>query len=84
VKQQSESFLFIAILGTVGLFGIWLQNLVLEDEDEIISDEQRHDPDYYIENFIATGLDKNGARRQKSLNLKKMRRLGIPMPTLGG
>ena len=63
MKQRSESFLFIAILGTVGLFGIWLQNLVLDDEEEIINTEQRHDPDYYIENFTATGLDKNGARR---------------------
>jgi len=63
VKQQSESFLFIAILGTVGLFGIWLQNLVLEDEEEVVHTEKRHDPDYYIENFTATGLDKNGARR---------------------
>ena len=24
---------------------------------------QRHDPDYYIENFVATGLDENGQRR---------------------
>ena len=63
MKQQFESFIFIAILGTVGLFGIWLQNLVLEDDDEIIDSELRHDPDYYIENFTATGLDKNGARR---------------------
>jgi len=63
VKQQSESFLTIAILGTVGLFGIWLQSLVLENEDEVISAEQRHDPDYYIENFTLTGLDKNGARK---------------------
>ena len=63
MKQQSESFLFIAILGVVGLFGVWLQSLVLDDEDEVVSIEQRHDPDYYIENFTATGLDKNGKRR---------------------
>ncbi len=63
MKQQSESFLFIAILGTVGLFGLWLQNLALEDEDEIINVEQRQDPDYYIENFTSTALDKSGERR---------------------
>lgn len=61
--KQSESFLYIAILGMVGLFGLWLQNLVLEDDVEVQSAELRHDPDYYIENFTATGLDKNGKRR---------------------
>jgi len=61
--KQSESFLYIAILSVVGLFGLWLQNLVLEDDvvEKIV--EQRLDPDYYIENFTATGLDKNGKRR---------------------
>lgn len=61
--KQSESFLYIAILGLVGLFGIWLQNLVLQDGTEAEVAEIRHEPDYYIENFTATGLDKNGKRR---------------------
>ena len=61
--KQSESFLYIAILSIVGLFGLWLQNVALEEEDVVINTEKRHDPDYYIENFTATGLDKNGKRR---------------------
>jgi len=61
--KQSESFLYIAILGLIGLFGIWLQNFVLEDDTEVEVTETRHAPDYYIENFTATGLDKNGKRR---------------------
>lgn len=61
--KQLESFLYIAILGLVGLFGIFLQNSMIEEEPEVYSFSQRHDPDYYIENFTATGLDKNGQRR---------------------
>jgi len=61
--KQSESLLYISILSVVGLFGLWLQNLVLEDEEVTVSIEERHDPDYYIENFTVTGLDKNGKRR---------------------
>ena len=61
--KQFESLLYIAILGSVGLFGIWLQNAMIEDPPEQQNYNLRHDPDYYIENFTATGLDKNGQRR---------------------
>ena len=61
--KQLESFLYIAILSLVGLFGLWLQNFALEDADEPEQAEVRHDPDYYIENFTTTGLDENGKRR---------------------
>lgn len=47
----------------VGLFGIVLQNALIEDEPEVQTYNDRHDPDYYIENFTATGLDKNGQRK---------------------
>lgn len=61
--KQVESLFYIAILGMVGLFGIYLQNAMIEDEPEVQTFNDRHDPDYYIENFTATGLDKNGQRR---------------------
>lgn len=61
--KQVESLLYIAILGMVGLFGIFLQNSMTEDEPELQNFKERHDPDYYIENFTATGLDKNGQRK---------------------
>ncbi len=61
--KNVESLLYISILGLVGLFGIMLQNSLLEEEPEEQNYNQRHDPDYYIENFTATGLDKNGQRR---------------------
>jgi lipopolysaccharide export system protein LptC len=61
--KQAESLFYISILGMVGLFGIMLQNAMIEDEPEIQTYNDRHDPDYYIENFTATGLDKNGQRK---------------------
>ena len=61
--KQVESLLYITILGLVGLGGIYLQSAMLDDPVELQDFNNRHDPDYYIENFIATGLDKNGERR---------------------
>ena len=61
--KQIESYLYIAILGMVGLFSIYLQSFIFEEEVEEVKTAERHDPDYYILNFIATGLDKNGQRR---------------------
>lgn len=61
--KQLESLLYITILGMFGLFGIYLQNQMVEDEPELQNFNDRHDPDYYIENFTATGLDKDGQRR---------------------
>jgi len=61
--KQLESVLYISILGMVGLLGIWLQTALIDEEPEEQNYNQRHDPDYYIENFTATGLDKNGQRR---------------------
>ncbi len=61
--KQLETFLYISILGLIGMFGIYLQSILLEEEIEEESITERHDPDYYILNFIATGLDKNGQRR---------------------
>ena len=61
--KQIESYLYIAILGMVGLFSMYLQTLIFEEEIEEEITSERHEPDYYILNFIATGLDKNGQRR---------------------
>ena len=61
--KQLENVLYISILGLVGLFGLSLQDSLVDDPQEIRDFQNRHDPDYYIENFTATGLDKNGERK---------------------
>lgn len=61
--KQFENVFYIALLGLAGLFGIWLQGVWIDDQPEERNYDNRHDPDYYIENFTATGLDRNGQRR---------------------
>ena len=61
--KQLENLLYICILGLVGLFGLFLQDSMLDEEQQVQDFKSRHDPDYYIENFTATGLDKNGDRK---------------------
>ncbi len=61
--KQLESLLYIAILGLVGLSGIALQNSLIEDEPVPNNFNDRHDPDYYIINFTATGFSEDGQKR---------------------
>ena len=61
--KQLESLLYIAILGLVGLSGIYLQNSLMEDDPEPTDYNSRHDPDYYIINFTATGFSEDGKKR---------------------
>lgn len=61
--KQLENVLYISILGLIGLFGLSLQDALVDEPQEIRDFNNRHDPDYYIENFTATGLDKNGDRK---------------------
>ncbi|MEO0368651.1 MAG: LPS export ABC transporter periplasmic protein LptC [Pseudomonadota bacterium] len=61
--KQIENLLYISILGVVGLFGLSLQDSLIDEPQEVREYSNRHDPDYYIENFTATGMDENGDRK---------------------
>ncbi|MDA9981989.1 LPS export ABC transporter periplasmic protein LptC [Gammaproteobacteria bacterium] len=58
-----EKILFVLLFGVLGLLSIWLQFGIIEQEQVVFDGNERHDPDYYIENFTATGMDKLGRRR---------------------
>lgn len=60
--KQLESVFYIAILGLVGLLSIWLQTEVRNDDPTTVDYLNRHDPDYYIENFTTTGMNEFGQR----------------------
>jgi len=60
--KQFENIFYIAILGLVGLLSIWLQTEVRNEDPATIDYLNRHDPDYYIENFTATGMNEIGQR----------------------
>ena len=65
----------ILIFSTVIILGgitAWMQSDLLEEstnEQQIITDN--HDPDYYIENFTAVGMDTDG-NRQYVLEAERM------------
>ncbi len=58
-----QKILFISLFGVLGLLSTWLQFGIIEQEQVVFDGNQRHDPDYYIENFTAIGMDENGQRR---------------------
>ena len=60
--KQFENIFYIAILGLVGMLSIWLQTEVRNENPATIDYLNRHDPDYYIENFTTTGMDEFGQR----------------------
>lgn len=60
--KQFENIFYIAILGLVGLLSIWLQTEIRNENPATIDYLNRHDPDYYIENFTATGMNELGQR----------------------
>ena len=58
-----EKISFILLFGVLGLLSMWLQFGIIEREQVEFDGNERHDPDYYIENFTAVGMDETGARR---------------------
>ena len=58
-----KAAIIIAFIIMVGL-SIWLQIGLLEDPRlQPVPGNSRHDPDYYVENFTATGVDETGNNR---------------------
>lgn len=72
--KNLENILYIALLGIIGLLCIWLQTEFVEEDAEK-NFLNRHDPDYYIENFTATGMDEKG---EKSFVLQAERMAHFP------
>jgi lipopolysaccharide export system protein LptC len=60
-----RTIIFTIVIVLAGITA-WMQSDLLEEDveqDEITA--ERHDPDYYIENFIAYGMDVDGQRRYR-------------------
>lgn len=58
----SEKFITIIAFVALGSLSLWLQLDILTDKPDT---EQllTHDPDYYIKNFTAIGMDQDGEKR---------------------
>ncbi len=59
-----ERIFIFTIVVVLGGITACMQNDVLEESaNEQLIVEESHDPDYYIENFTAVGMDTNGVRQ---------------------
>lgn len=59
----SERLLLGGVLTLLVGLSVWLQFGFLEGEPPAPGEASRNDPDYYIENFTAVGMDEEGKRR---------------------
>ena len=60
-KDNVTIALFFIVLG---LMSLWLQFGLVDIPEDEISEEEKNDPDYYIENFTSSGMDKDGQKYQ--------------------
>ncbi|MDH3379497.1 MAG: LPS export ABC transporter periplasmic protein LptC [Gammaproteobacteria bacterium] len=66
-----EKLTIISVFAAIGLLSLWLQFGIIDDQPVISDTQVRHDPDYYIENFTATGMDEFG-RKQYMVEAERM------------
>jgi len=58
-----EKIFYLLVAGTLGLLVLWLQIDLVDQKPQHATAKRSHDPDYYMENFTAVGMDKEGLRR---------------------
>ena len=59
-----ERIIIFSIVIVLAGITAWMQMSLLDESiDEELVLAESHDPDYYIENFVAVGMDTNGARQ---------------------
>lgn len=63
MRRRLEQALILLLVALLGVFTLWLQYGLEEKPVPAVPAEQRHDPDYYIENFRTTGMDEHGRAR---------------------
>lgn len=59
-----EKIIYITVFACLGLLSVWLQFGIIDQQPgQQFDGKQRHDPDYYMENFTAVGMDEEGRRK---------------------
>ncbi len=58
-----EKVLLLGVVAALATLSLWMQLGVLEQPAPPVDVTERHDPDYYIENFTAYGVDQTGQRK---------------------
>ena len=60
MRAQLERLVLIGVLGAMAGLGIWMQVNLLEPAENKTAAPLTNEPDYYIQNFTATGRDEAG------------------------
>jgi len=60
VRAQLERLVLVGVLGAMAGLGIWMQVNLLEPAENKAEAPLTNEPDYYIQNFTATGRDEAG------------------------
>ena len=60
MRAQLERLVLIGVLGAMAGLGIWMQVNLLEPAENKVAAPLTNEPDYYIQNFTATGRDEAG------------------------
>lgn len=61
--RLAEKFLLVGVFTVLLALSLWLQYGIIEDKPIVVQNQNGHDPDYYIENFTAVGMDEQGRRK---------------------
>ena len=60
MRAQLERLVLVGVLGAMAGLGIWMQVNLLEPAENKAAAPLTNEPDYYIQNFTATGRDEAG------------------------
>ena len=60
MRAQLEKLVLIGVLGAMSGLGVWMQVNLLEPAENKTAAPLTNEPDYYIQNFTATGRDEAG------------------------
>ncbi|MDH3694142.1 MAG: LPS export ABC transporter periplasmic protein LptC [Gammaproteobacteria bacterium] len=59
---HNERFVLVSVFAALTLVSLWLQFVLLKPAQKTEEVALTHDPDYYVENFTATGIDPDGIK----------------------
>lgn len=60
--RHSENVILVLVMAALVGLSLWLQYVLTQPDESTVEVAASHDPDYYMENFTATGRDPQGRR----------------------
>ncbi len=60
--RMAEKIGLALLLSVLGLVSLWLQFALQEDTPPLVTNTSIHEPNYYVENFTAIGMNEKNSR----------------------